>query len=54
MARRLPRQWSIEDFLAFEAEEDDPCELVGGVVRIMTGASAAHSTIKGNIAAAFE
>jgi Uma2 family endonuclease len=47
----LPRRWTVEDFLAFEAEEE-PCELVGSVVRIMTGQSAAHSAIKGNIALA--
>jgi Uma2 family endonuclease len=50
MARSSLRPWSIEDFLAFEAEEVEPCELVGGVVWVMTGGSAAHSMIKGNIA----
>ena len=52
MAKALPRQWTVEDFLAFEAEEEEPCELIGGVVRMMTGQSAAHSVIKGNIALA--
>ena len=52
MAKVLPRPWTVEDFLAFEAEEVEPCELVGGIVRVMTGRSAAHSTIKGNIALA--
>jgi Uma2 family endonuclease len=48
----LPRARTVEDFLAFEAGEEEPCELVGGVVWIMTGQSAAHSMIKGNIALA--
>ena len=46
----LPQPWTVEDFLAFEAEEPERYEFVDGIVRMMTGGSAAHSAIKGNIA----
>lgn len=52
MARATPRPWTVEEFLAFEAEEDERYEYVDGIVRMMTGASAAHSAIKGNVFAA--
>ena len=46
--------WTVDDFLTFEAEEPERYEFVDGIVRMMTGASAAHSAIKGNIAVALE
>ena len=49
MARARPHPWTVEDFLAFEAEEPERYEFVGGIVRMMTGGSAAHSAIKGNV-----
>jgi Uma2 family endonuclease len=49
MARAKPHPWTVEDFLAFEANEPERYEFVDGVVRMMTGASAAHSAIKGNV-----
>ena len=52
MARARPHPWTVDDFLAFEAEEPERYEFVDGIVRMMTGASAAHSAIKGNIAIA--
>jgi Uma2 family endonuclease len=52
MAKARGHPWSVEDFLAFEAEESDRYEFVGGIVRMMTGGSAAHSAIKLNIALA--
>jgi Uma2 family endonuclease len=39
----------VEDFLVFEAEEPERYEFVAGVVRMMTGGSAAHSAIKTNV-----
>jgi Uma2 family endonuclease len=38
----------VDDFLAFEAEEPERYEFVDGIVRMMTGGSAAHSAIKTN------
>ena len=52
MAKAHPQAWTVEEFLAFEAEEPERYEFVGGIVRMMTGGSAAHSAIKLNIALA--
>jgi Uma2 family endonuclease len=52
MASSLPQPWTVEDFLAFEAEEEERYEFVDGIVRLMSGASAAHSAIKLNLALA--
>ena len=49
MARARPHTWTVEDFLVFEAEEPERYEFVAGVVRMMTGGSAAHSAIKTNV-----
>jgi Uma2 family endonuclease len=49
MAEARPHPWTVDDFLAFEAEEPERYEFVDGIVRMMTGGSAAHSAIKGNI-----
>jgi Uma2 family endonuclease len=49
MARARPHSWTVEDFFVFEAEEPERYEFVGGIVRMMTGGSAAHSAIKGNL-----
>jgi len=49
MAKARSQPWSVEDFLAFEAEEPERYEFVDGIVRLMTGGSAAHSAIKGNV-----
>jgi Uma2 family endonuclease len=49
MAKARSHLWTVDDFLAFEAQEPERYELVDGIVRLMTGGSAAHSAIKGNI-----
>jgi Uma2 family endonuclease len=54
MAKARPQPWTVEDFLAFEAEEAERYEFVDGIVRMMTGGSAAHSAIKLNIAIALK
>jgi len=43
MAKARPQPWTVEEFLAFEAEEAERYEFVDGIVRMMTGGSAAHS-----------
>jgi Uma2 family endonuclease len=48
MAKARPQPWTVEEFLAFEAEEPERYEFVDGIIRMMTGGSAAHSAIKGN------
>jgi Uma2 family endonuclease len=50
MAKARPHPWTVEDFLAFEAEEPERYEFVDGIVRMRTGGSAAHSAIKLNAA----
>jgi Uma2 family endonuclease len=54
MARARSHPWTVDDFLPFEAEEPERYELVDGIVRMMTGGSAAHSAIKGNVAMALD
>ena len=44
----------MEEFLAFEAGELERYEFVGGVVRMQTGGTAAHSAIKGNVVLALD
>ena len=50
MAKARSYLWTVEDFLAFEAQEPERYEFVDGVVRMMTGGSVAHSIIKSNMA----
>jgi Uma2 family endonuclease len=52
MSKVRPHPWTVDDFLAFEAEEPDRYEFVDGIVRMMTGDFAAHSAIKLNVALA--
>ena len=54
MAKARPQPWTVEEFLAFEAEEPERYEFVDGIVRMMTGGSAAHSAIKLNTAIALK
>jgi Uma2 family endonuclease len=54
MARARQHPWTVENFLAFEAEEPERYEFVDGIVRLMTGGSAAHSAIKLNLAIALK
>jgi Uma2 family endonuclease len=49
MARARSHPWTVDDFLALEAEEPERYEFVDGVVRMMTGTSPAHSSIKLNL-----
>ena len=49
MARALPRPLTVESFLDFEADEPDRYEFVDGIVRMMTGGSAAHTVLKNNL-----
>jgi Uma2 family endonuclease len=54
IGRARPQPWTVDDFLAFEAEESERYEFVDGIVRMMTGGSAAHSKIKGNLSSALD
>jgi Uma2 family endonuclease len=54
MARAVGQPWTVENFLAFEAAELEHYEFIGGIVRMVTGDTAAHSAIKGNVALALD
>jgi Uma2 family endonuclease len=54
MARAGGQPWTGEDFLAFEAGEPEQYEFVDGIVRMVTGDTAAHSAIEGNVAIALD
>ena len=45
----VPTPWSVEQFVAWEEEQEDRYEFVDGVIRMMVGGTAAHSTIIGNV-----
>jgi Uma2 family endonuclease len=47
-----PRPWTIEEFLDWEGAQTEPYEWIDGVIRMMTGGTIRHATIKGNIFAA--
>ncbi len=49
MAKARPQPWTVEEFLAFEADEPERYEFVDGILRMMTGGSVAHSVIKLNV-----
>jgi len=51
MEKPAPHRWTFDEFLAFEAEETERCELLNGVIHITTGRSAGHSAIKSNMLA---
>jgi Uma2 family endonuclease len=48
----LPRPWTVEDFLEWEAQQPERYEFIDGRIIGMVGGSAAHATIMGNVFAA--
>ena len=49
MASVLPKPWTVDDFLAWEAQQPERYEFIDGMVFMMVGGSAAHTIIKGNV-----
>lgn len=49
MASVLPKPWTVDDFLAWEAQQPERYEFIDGMVFNMVGGSAAHTIIKGNV-----
>lgn len=45
-----PQPWTVEEFLAWEREQEERYEYVGGVIRMMVGGTLDHNTITLNIA----
>lgn len=53
MAEAL-RAWTIDDFLAWEREQEERYEFLDGFIRCMVGGTADHNTIIGNLFAALK
>jgi Uma2 family endonuclease len=50
MAPARPAEpWTVDEFLAWEREQEERYEYVGGVVRMMVGGTLDHNTIVGNV-----
>ena len=49
MASVLPKPWTVDDFLAWEAQQPERYEFIDGMVFMMVGGSAAHTIIKDNV-----
>jgi Uma2 family endonuclease len=45
----LPKPWTVEDFLEWEAQQPERYEFIDGRILGMVGGSAAHATIRDNI-----
>lgn len=54
MAEPLPKPWTLDDYLAWEAKQPERYEFVGGVLRAMVGGTADHNTITRNVARALD
>jgi Uma2 family endonuclease len=52
MAEALPKPWTVEDFLEWEARQPERYEFVDGMILGMVGGSVAHAAIKDNITGA--
>ena len=50
MAEPLPKPWTLADYLAWEGQQPERYEFVGGVLRAMVGGTLDHNTIARNIA----
>jgi Uma2 family endonuclease len=46
---RPPEAWTVDEFLAWEREQEERYEYVDGVIRMMVGGTVDHNTIIGNI-----
>jgi Uma2 family endonuclease len=52
VASALPKPWTVDDFLAWEAQQPERYEFIDGMVLPRIGGSAAHAAIKDNVTAA--
>jgi Uma2 family endonuclease len=52
MASQLPRPWTVDDFLEWEAAQPERYEFIDGMIVGMVGGSVAHATIRDNVTAA--
>lgn len=54
MGKALRKPWTVAEFVAWEERQVERYEFVDGIVRMMTGGTAAHSTIITNIVVALK
>ena len=47
-----PESWTVDEFLAWEREQEERYEYVDGVIRMMVGGTLDHNTIIGNVSSA--
>ncbi|NYZ11525.1 Uma2 family endonuclease [Azospirillum sp. RWY-5-1] len=52
MGKALRKPWTVAEFVAWEERQVERYEFVDGIVRMMTGGTAAHSTIITNLVVA--
>lgn len=52
MAEPHLKPWTLEDFLTWEAQQDERYEFIDGRILGMVGGTNAHALIKGNVYAA--
>lgn len=52
MSDPLPKPWTVEDFLEWEAQQPERYEFIDGRIIGMVGGSAAHAAIKDNVTGA--
>jgi len=45
-----PEPWTVEEFLAWEREQEERYEYAGGIIRMMVGGTLDHNTIALNVA----
>jgi Uma2 family endonuclease len=48
----FPKLWTVDDFLAWESQQEERYEFVDGILRAMTGGSVDHAAIIANIVSA--
>lgn len=48
-ASAFPKLWTVDDFLAWESQQEERYEFVDGILRAMTGGSLDHAAIIRNI-----
>jgi len=49
MSGPLPKPWTVDDFLEWEAQQEERYEFIDGRILAMVGANVAHATIKDNV-----
>jgi len=50
MAEPSPKPWTLTDYLAWESQQPERYEFVGGVLRAMVGGTVDHNAITLNLA----